>query len=115
MPSHKTTLSVNEEYHKHYLELQQAYHHLDPIDQRRFIRRNGFDLSGYKEFFESSFMVMVTYGRMTEDIRVVNGQFTIDSTNLTKRNVNKVAVLIPKVWKTLVEWIKDEFDMYGKV
>lgn len=115
MPSFKTTLCWDAESHHHFLELQENFLSLTHVDKRRFLRRNGFNLFGYKDFVESALMVLVTYGRITEDIVARDGRFFIDPDNLMKRDVNKIPLLHPRNWKLASEWAKDEFEMYMKI
>jgi hypothetical protein len=112
-----THLTWDTKSHHLFSELQRDFLDMPKIYQKRFVRRHGFDLTSYRSFVESSFMVFVTYGRIIEDIGARSGKFFIEPSNIDKRNdfLGSIPIRIPKKWKLISQWELDDYDMYNKI
>lgn len=96
-------ISWNKANHDALLDLLTEFSRLTNSQKREFIKRNGFNPSGYKEFMESSVMVFLTLTMALGDVRYERGRFYIRSDNLKKRYLNK------ELWDMPANWCFEEW------
>lgn len=115
MQSIKKNICWSKSNHDLFLDIFNEFAKLDRQQKRRFIERNGFNPSRYKDFVESSVMVFTHLAEELEDIYYKDGRFHIRQSNLKgdgsildKLDKN-VLVSLPRKWK-IEEWEANYFS-----